>query len=266
MILHAITGLPRSGSTLLCNILNQNPNFHATPTSILSQLLNQIIQTWSTSIEIKGLLRNKNSTTDRMKNSLKAFISAWYAGNNVVFDKSRGWSYNAFLLQELYPESKIIVMIRDLRNVFASIEKHERANPLLSAAEGFKDKTIYTRADTMFAPEGIIGLGIKGIEDLIRRNSKNIIYIQYETLALEPEKTMIELYRQLGEVYYSHDFDNIKNVSNEPDEQYLYKYPHEGCGRVQPSDSEEWKKYLPQDIIDLIMEKFQGFNNFFGYK
>ena len=37
--LHLIAGLPRSGSTLLCNLLNMNSKFHATPTSYVIDML-----------------------------------------------------------------------------------------------------------------------------------------------------------------------------------------------------------------------------------
>ena len=36
---HMIAGLPRAGSTLLCQILNSNPNFHVTPTSGVLDML-----------------------------------------------------------------------------------------------------------------------------------------------------------------------------------------------------------------------------------
>jgi sulfotransferase len=36
--IHFINGMPRSGSTLLCNILAQNPKFHVTPTSYVAEV------------------------------------------------------------------------------------------------------------------------------------------------------------------------------------------------------------------------------------
>jgi len=35
---HFVSGLPRSCSTLLCNLLAQNPRVHATPTSPLHEI------------------------------------------------------------------------------------------------------------------------------------------------------------------------------------------------------------------------------------
>ena len=49
-----INGMPRSGSTLLCNILAQNPEFHTTPTSGLSEIVKGIHEFWKTSPMIKA--------------------------------------------------------------------------------------------------------------------------------------------------------------------------------------------------------------------
>ena len=56
--INVICGLPRSGSTLLCNILNQNPDFHASSTSPLAQTLGALSQFLSTSPEVKSDLYN----------------------------------------------------------------------------------------------------------------------------------------------------------------------------------------------------------------
>ena len=43
MIFHAISGLPRSGSTLLAALLRQNPRFYAEMTSPVVGLLNGLV-------------------------------------------------------------------------------------------------------------------------------------------------------------------------------------------------------------------------------
>ena len=123
MKLNVICGLPRSGSTLFCNLLNQNNKFWATSTSNLPQMLNAISHTWN-SVEVKNLLeKQKEETEERMWCSMRSFIEGWHnrEGKEVIFDKSRGWSSNNLMLKHLYPNSKIIVFVRDLRNIFSSI-------------------------------------------------------------------------------------------------------------------------------------------------
>ncbi len=96
--MHVITGLPRSGSTLLCNILNQNPRFFAGSTSPLPTLLANIISTWSTQIEITSdLLHDREAAQARMLRAMREFCNAWYSDKvnetPVIFDKSRHWMH-----------------------------------------------------------------------------------------------------------------------------------------------------------------------------
>lgn len=266
-MINVITGLPRSGSTLLCNILNQNSKLYATSTSELPRFLSEITNAWTNSIDVKNELnRDREKTEDKMVRTMRAYVEAWHDSDKLVFDKSRGWSNNILMLQKLYPESKTIVMIRDLRNVFASIEKQHRKFPLLDEAGDMTSKTLFNRADTMFAPQGIIGAPIVGIEDIIRRKHKNVLFLKCEELTEAPKKVMENLYKFLELESYDHDFDNVVNTSADPDGFYLWKYPHEGSGKVEPTNQDEWKEYVSDDLARVIMERFEWFNKQFDYE
>ena len=122
MNFHVVTGLPRSGSTLLCNILNQNPDFYASSTSPLPFLLSGLVHAWSTSVEVKGLLDNhKEETEDRIQACSQGLLNDWYECKNVktVFDKSRMWSGNLLMLQKVLPAAKMIVC--RTQNEFGSV-------------------------------------------------------------------------------------------------------------------------------------------------
>ena len=269
MKLNVITGLPRSGSTLLCNIINQNDRFWATSTSNLPQMVNALTHSWSNSIEVRNLLeKEKEETEKRMYSSISAFVENWHnrEGKEVIFDKSRGWSANNLLLRHIYPDAKMIVLVRDLRNVFSSVEKQHQKNPLLDEAQNLQEKTLYNRADSMFSPDGLIGSCILGIEDLIRRKSDNVIFVKYETLSSEPQKVMDKIYESIKEESFEHDFKDVKNTAIDCDGHYLHKYPHKGEGEIKPGNPNEWEKYVSEDIASMIMEKFSYYNNFFNYK
>lgn len=268
MKLNVITGLPRSGSTLLTNILNQNPKFFASSTSCVPQFVNGLSFNWSNSIEIKSMLdKDPDATNKRMRDTARATVEAWYAVENkeIIFDKSRAWASSSLLLQDIFPEAKIIVTVRDLRNVFASVEKQHRKNPILDESTNLIEKTIYNRADKMFSAEGLIGAPILGIEDLARRKPNGVIYVMYESFVQNPQVVMDRIYQEIGESPFDHDFDNVVNTSTDPDGFYLNKYPHKGEGKVEPGDPDEWKKYLSPDLGNTIMTRFADFNKFFGY-
>ncbi len=52
--IYFLSGLPRSGSTVLAAILSQNPNIHATSTSNLLDTLVGTLKAWSDSLTTKA--------------------------------------------------------------------------------------------------------------------------------------------------------------------------------------------------------------------
>ncbi len=228
--------------------------------------LSQITHSWTGSIDVKNELnRDREATEQKMLRTMRAYVEAWHKSDRRVFDKSRGWSNNILMLQKLYPQAKALVMVRDLRSVFASIEKQHRKFPLLDDAQDQKSKTLYTRADLMFGPEGVVGGPIIGIEDIIRRKHKNVSFIKYEDFVKDPLGHMTGIYKFLGENLFEHDFDNITNTATDPDGFYLHKYPHEGSGKVELTDPEEWRSFISDDLAKTIMERFESFNRHFEY-
>lgn len=269
MKFHAIGGLPRAGTTLLCNVLNQNPRFHASGTSNLSHILSTIAQIWSASPETKRDLANdKKDAESRMVRTARAIVEATYEGKEVVFDKGRGWGHASLILNQLFPDANLLLCVRDLRNVFASIEKEHRKYPLLDTAGSPIEKTIFSRADTMFSPGGLIGQPINGVEDILRRQPKNVVIVQYETLTQSPKLVMERIYSEIGESYFAHNFDNVTGENEDSgvyDAIHLNKFPHTVSGKIEPRDKDEWKTYLSDDVEKLIMTKFHGYNKAFGY-
>jgi sulfotransferase len=265
---HVVTGLPRSGSTLVCNILNQNPRFYASSTSPLATGLATMGVAWSASPEMKSMLHyDRDDTEQRMNASLVSLVESWYKGKDgVVFDKARGWSHQALLLEKLYPEAKLLVCVRDLRAIFGSVEKQNRKQPAFDEATDAVGKTLYARADSMFGPQGIIGMPLNGVEDLLRRRPKNTVIVQYEAFVKNPDMTMQRIYDHIGEPWFQHDFNNVENVAEDIDALYLNKYDHNGCGKVEEPDPKEWEQYVSSDVAKLIMERFPMYNTSFGYQ
>ena len=275
MKFNVIAGMPRSGSTLLCNVLNQNPRFHASSTSCIAQTVRNLSGLWSNAPEIKSeMILDKDATTDRMVRSARALVEAWYADKGeVVFDKGRFWNLGAPLLHQLFPDAQMFVCVRDLRAVFASVEKQHEKNPLLDDAGNPIELTKYNRADRLFGPNGMLGQQIVGIEDLLRRNLRNeqgkpfAHTIQYETFVANPQLVMDRIYAALDEEPFEHDFEDVKPSagSTNVDGLYNHKFPHEGTGKIE-ARPDEWQKYVPPDIAQLVMQKFAGYNRAFGYQ
>ncbi len=261
---HAIGGLPRAGTTLLCNTLAQNPRFCASSTNLIAQTIAAASTFMSSQDEMRSALaHDKEAAELQLTAALRGMVEGWYSETPepVVFDKSRAWNHNALLLKQLYPEAKLVIVVRDLRSVFASIEKQHRKNPALSMG----DKTIVQKATGMFArPTGMIGGPIAGIEDILRRNPGNVVLIKYEGFVANPEVVLRNLYNDIGEEWFDHDFDHVESVATELDALWLNKFPHEGSGKIEPRE-DPWSNWIAPDIAQDIMREFSAFNGAFGY-
>ena len=90
-MLYFISGLPRSGSTLLCNILLQNPKFHVTATSGLLDVLYNVRNQWNNLIEFQTASKQWSDATQLRV--LQSIISGYFGDvtKPIIFDKSRGW-------------------------------------------------------------------------------------------------------------------------------------------------------------------------------
>jgi len=264
-MMNVIGGLPRSGSTLLCNVLNQNPEFHASSTSCLPAMVASLNSLWSQVPEIKGgLLHDADQIKHRMYMSQRAMCDAWYTHEpgKLVFDKSRGWNNIVMPFQKIFPGGKVIICLRDLRDMFASIEKQHRKNPLLDVFPA--DAGITQRAQGMFGPKGMFGTCLRGIKDIIDRRL-DVYWLRYEDFSEHPGQTMQRIYAYLGiEECFEHDFDNVLNVAEDPDFLYLEKYPHQGDGRIEKRES-EWRKFMSPDLAKGIMDGHKWYNTVFGY-
>ena len=89
--IHFVAGLPRSGSTLLCNILLQNPAIYASGTSGIPEVLRGIRDGW----ELVSPFRAMTAADSRaaLVGTLRGALHGYYdrIERPVVLDRSRAW-------------------------------------------------------------------------------------------------------------------------------------------------------------------------------
>lgn len=261
--LHAIAGLPRSGSTLLCNIICQRPDAWATSTSCLPSFVRAVGAVASDQIEFKNLLNiNQRGTEHRLAAATRAFCHQWHAVHDrpIVFDKSRAWNGNYRAFSNISPDGVILVCVRDLRDVFACVERMERPNGLLSQAPVF----VRDRYAGAFAPDGVIGRPLRGVMNLVDERAANIYIVRYEDLVTDPAATMAGIYERCGMPAFDHSFDNVVDTAIDCDGFYLGKFPHKAGGKVSPRDP-HYSLTIPDDIVADIMTVADTYNRVFGY-
>jgi sulfotransferase len=159
------SSLPRAGSTLLQNILGQNPDFYVTPTSGVLELLFSARQNYTKDVAFQaqdsGLM--KKGWLNFCRQGVEGFFNS-ITDKKYVVDKSRGWGIHYDFLNSFYPNPKIVCMVRDLRSIYTSMEKNFRKNSdkdpgIVNWAE-MKGTTTAKRVD-VWAQHPPIGIAIE---------------------------------------------------------------------------------------------------------
>lgn len=244
---HFISGLPRSGSTLLCNILLQNPRFHATSTSGVHEILLGIRNTWNDVLEFKAT-PNEKAKFQVMRGIMDNFYED--VDRPIIFDKSRAWvAYIEMLEHLLGRKVKILVPVRDIRDILASFELRWRETSKLG--QTFQEKnnqprfqTLHERCNLHLEAEQPLGIAYRRIKDAIKRGySDRMFIIDFDDLTSKPKETMQMVYDFIGEPYFEHDFNNVEQITKEDDSVHGFKDLHTIRNKVEPIPP-RWPKVL----------------------
>lgn len=240
---HFITGLPRSGSTLLSSILRQNPRFHASITDPLATMTKGVIETSQDGPGMKAEV-----PVQRRKNIVKALFEGYYqdVDKEVIFNTNRAWTLLTPQIKDLYPESRLIVCVRDIKWVLDSFELAHRKNPLsTNTVTGGLSGTVYSRVESLMDEKGIVGFPYIGIKQAITSDEKNMLMlVEYDQLCKMPKETMQAIYGFIDEPYFEHDFDNVEASWDEYDSEIGIKL-HDVKKQVKYTSRQS---ILPPDI------------------
>jgi sulfotransferase len=243
-ILNFISGMPRSGSTLLANLLNQNPRFWASPTSGLCPLVLRINHIWPEVPELKA-----SSNPQEKMGMIRGMLHGFHTTERpVVFSKSRGWvACTEMLRNAMGVEPKILVTIRDIPSILSSCEKlfrKELKSPESVARWGANMETIEGRLAFWTAADQMVGGQYNRIRDCVMRgNRRNMHFVNFEDFCAQPEITMAKVYEFLGEEAFAHDFGNVEQTTHEKDEEHGFVSLHEIRPKVEPL-KKDWKTIL----------------------
>lgn len=245
---HFISGLPRSGSTLLTSILLQNPRFHSSITDSLASFVKGMLDTVGTEPGMKSEI-----PVERRINTIKGMFDGFYSHieTPVIFNTNRGWTYLTPIINEIYPDSKLILCVRDINWVLDSLERAHRKEPFsYNTVSGSIGKSVYQRVENYMNETGIVGFPYIGIKQAITSDEKNkLILIEYDHLCKNPENILRSIYKFIEEPYYDHDFENVERSWGEYDSEIGINL-HETRKKVEfiPRST-----IIPPDILQKYM-------------
>ena len=242
-----ISGLPRSGSTLLSGILKQNPDFYADIASPVQGLT-------GTSIDvITSGENNLNTTEDQRKNLMYGVFDGYYKhiDKPVIFDSSRDWTKKTPFLKALFPYTKILCPVRDIVSILNSFEVLFNKNYFYTKQinEKIFSENIFIRIQELFQRE--ISNYYSFLLEGYALNPEMIMLIEYENLCKTPEKTMREVYEFLEKPYYYHDFENVEYYNENFDKSCNLKDLHTVKRKVEYNPP---RCILPPEIVQKYNE------------
>lgn len=265
--LYFVSGLPRSGSTLLMNLLGQNPKHHVTPTSGLIELVLGIKKSWRNYIEFKseGLDVAKPRVIKSIKGLMHGYFEDELKDGKIAFDKSRGWLQYIEQLEEILERPiKVIVTVRDVRAIVSSFEKIYRKRSIdYIEGEGptyFNIQTVHGRAEEILMGGSVVGLTIARLRDALQRGvGDRLIVVPFGQLTNDPKGVMTSLHNQLGLEKFDYDPNNVKQVTFENDVWHGMDL-HTIREKIEPFKDIPWEGILPPDLCDKLASEYQDIN------
>lgn len=263
-----LAGLPRSGSTLLANILAMHPQIHATPTSPLAPLVDAMRRGWSDDASLLAQLdMGYEPTYQRLTRATRAFIEAWSSAPDraLTIDKSRHWLTMIETVQALYPDFKMIVCLRDLRDVYKSIEIQHRKSLLLTFPGLVEQNLVEARAAQLFSPTGHIGGPLKALFNLndVPDMRPHLYFWRFESFLQDPDGVTTDLLRWLDVEPLSLPLDQITQQTHESDSHVHFKFPHRISCRVTAPEGYASADLSPRILSDIVNKHLWYYRQFY---
>lgn len=236
-----VTGLPRAGSTLLCQLLAQHPEIQCEGHS--SPLCNTLLGIRRMISDDQFFLSQLDSSFDtsyaHLASAMRGFLHGWYHDSDahkVVIDKNRAWLHAVELLLHIEPEAKLIVCLRELGQIYGSIEAQHQRTILVDFIDHLADYDRFGRADMLFAKDRVIGaplIALQAVLDLPDAVKQRLYFVRFEDLVAQPVKCMSHLYAWLGLAPFEIDPEQLTTGMQESDSHYRMKYPHRQSTRLE---------------------------------
>lgn len=260
-----LAGLPRSGSTLLTALLNQNNTIYASEVSPVASMMGFLYK------NIEGM---ESFKADYKKNShincVKEIPNSFYSDieKPIVIDKNRMWGtpFHFNLAQLINPDTKIILTVRPILEILASIINLCNKNPNNNIDLSLQNEDFYSkyykdlndaRCEYVMRAGGELDLALLSVANSLN-HPKNFHIVWYNNLTDNPQNELNKIYDFLGVKRHTHDLQNIKSVDKLNDVQ---AFGIHNLHKVKPK-IEKSKTSPSESLSSYIINKYGSTLNF----
>lgn len=222
-----LSGLPRTGSTLLTSILTENLDFYYEGNSALCQLM------WDNKVscEINSSEQLLASNKIYIKNKILKNLPSLYYENvksKYVIDKCRSWTLpeNLKLIKDNITNTpKMIIMTRPITEIVKSFCYLDKINNKPS-----REKELIQNGSEP------IMRSLYGVENAMNNNNGQFLFISYKDLIGDTKNTIDSVYDFLEVKKFNHNFNNIINRYPENEDAYEIKHMHDVRNTIEKRD------------------------------
>jgi sulfotransferase len=235
-----LSGLPRTGSTLLSSILSQNPEIHAEGNSAVCQLMwDMQCSVYDSSILQLTVSNRIDTGIELIKNIPNMYYKDVTA--STVIDKCRSWTLpdNMAMLNKYFEHKpKVLVLERPLVEIVRSFVALRQANNWQGDLEA-------ELLDDWSEP---IMRSYEGVKWAKANNNGEFLFVQYDDLLNNTKSAIDKIYEFCELESFEHDFNNIVNKHPEDDTIYGMLGQHD----IRPTIS---KRELDVTLSDAIIKR-----------
>lgn len=261
--IYFMSGLPRSGSTLLSSILNQNPNIYSSTNSPIISAISFANMSICNSEQFRS-----NPKPECVESMLGCMAQNYYApvNGNIIIDKSRSWTGSIDLIKKFITEDpKIICTVRNILDIllsFAVLHEKNGDDSMFNQILGLTEASTKNICEYLMMETSVVGASYSQLKKCFNSEySKHLLLVEYEDLVNNPQDQLNGIYDFIGESRYEHDIDNITQAEVEDPEASVIglnglHHVRKSVGKIE----RDIHNYFDQSIINQYenMEFWRG--------
>jgi len=256
--LHYCLGLPRTCSSVIMNILNENSRIFTTGTCCMPYFVDGCQKRSNEVSEFIAL--DKDVLNKSYINFLRQGMRGWFEAMTdkpIVFSKSRIWAEWLPHTFAIDPNSKYLVILRDLRDIICSFDsliwKYPQVPTQTTYQEPFEKRMELYCTDTV----SLLGRPLQYLPHILevaQKNPNSFFICKHEHFNEQPRETLQMIYQWLGEENFEHDFDNIpKPDYYEHDTVYRSLVSHKTRTKLEKLEP-RWPKVMTEKQSKTVID------------
>jgi hypothetical protein len=226
---------PRSGGTLLSNILDQNPYVHVASSTAMYEVITSARNAWHDT----GTMQ-MHPIPEQLTNITNALVESMWDHRNepIIIDRNREWGKNLTESKEIFgKEIKVISTVRDLPSIMASWVVLSGTSDIEVFCDEIWNKFV---KDTMISVSYV-------------KQYHNSLLIDYDDLVTDPQGQLdtITKFLELPKFKY-----NFKNVPNPFGEKNIVPWGFDNMHNVRPK-VQKISKPAYEVLGDKLFQKYE---------